>query len=212
MKKRSRFLVLSSLIIATCLLMITIGTFALFTDNISIHHHLEAGTLNATLERTHLKYNLLENTGYLVEKENTELIDFSKTTTINRNIFDIDSGTLIVPGSFYQASLRLSNNGNVAFKYWIELNSIDEDLQKLASQIEITITTYNELGLENEYKAYLNEGLSIGNIDNPLGEIATNSQPVNFKVKITFIDNEFNNEAKNNKVNFDLTVCAVQVV
>lgn len=211
MKFRSRILILSSLTIALSLVLIIMSTYALFTDTISITHHLQAGTLDISLKRTNLEYNVLDSSGYLKTIENNEIIDLSNTSTNKLNVFGIDNNTLIVPGNFYLATLELSNNGNVAFKYWIEIISNDEVLRDLANQLEVKVITYNE-GKIKEHTSLISDGLFVGCETSPLGELSINDELVNFQVKITFLDSSLNNLAQGDKVNFDIIVYAVQVV
>lgn len=212
MKFKSRILILSSLAITLSLILITLSTFALFTDNIYITHHLQAGTLEASLKRVNLEYNVLDSRGYLTNMKSDEILDLSDTSTNKLNVFGISDETLLVPGNFYEATLELSNNGNVAFKYWIEIISNDEILSDLAGQMEIKVTTYDKSSLEKEYTAFISDGLFVGNEVFPLGELTTNDNTVKFKVKITFIDSILNNNAKEDKVNFDIIVYAVQSI
>lgn len=212
MNSRSKILVLASLVITTCLVLITLSTYALFTDTLTIGHHLQAGSLDLELKRVSLKYNYLNSDGYLVDEKNNEIVDFTNTSINNENIFDIKKDTLIVPGSYFEASMQLDNKGTVAFVYWIEVLLKDDIASDIANQLEVLITTYNEELNKTEYKAYLKEGLIIGSETTPLGEMSTNSSPVNFTIKISFIDSTLNNSAQNDSVNFDITVHAVQVI
>lgn len=210
MYKNSRNLVLSSLVIMMCLVLMTLSTFALYTDTITINQHLQSGTLDIELKRTSLKYNYLNKDGYFVEKENNEIIDFSKTSTNNKNIFNINKKTQIVPGSYYNASMELINKGSVAFVYWIEVVLLDDYYNDLSKQLEIIVTTYDLDLNKKEYIAKLNEGLILGNETKPLGEMLVKDSPLKFDIKITFIESELNNNAQNQNVNFDIIVHAVQ--
>ena len=212
MKFRSRILILSSLAITMSLVIITLSTFALFTDNIRITHHLQAGTLDATLKRVKLEYNILASSGYLKEMKSDDILDLSNTTSNKLNVFGISDETLLVPGNYYDATFELSNNGDVAFKYWIEVFTNDDVLSDLAGQMEIKVTTYDKSGFEKEHTAFISEGLFIGSETLPLGELTINNESVRFKVKITFIDSVLNNDAKSDKVNFDIIVYAVQSI
>lgn len=212
MNNRSKVLVLASLVITTCLVLITLSTYALFTDTINIGHHLQAGSLNIGLKRINLKYNYLNSDGYLVDVENNKIVDFTNTSTNDSNIFDINNDTLIVPGSYYHASMQLENKGSVSFIYWIEIIIKDEIASDLASQLEIIVTTYDEELNKTEYKAFLKEGLVIGSEKIPLGEMGLNASPLNFDIKISFIDSTLNNSAQNDSVNFDIIVHAVQKI
>ena len=212
MKFRSRILILSSLAITLSLVIITLSTFALFTDTIRITHHLQAGTLDVSLKRVNLEYNVLDSSGYLKEMKSDEILDLSNTSTNKVNVFGINEETLLVPGNYYEATLELSNNGDVAFNYWIEIFSNDDVLTELAGQMEIKVTTYDKSGFEKEHIAFISDGLFVGSETFPLGELTKNCEAVRFKVKITFIDNVLNNDAKGDKVNFDIIVYAVQSI
>lgn len=211
MNCKSIKLVLSSMVILMCLILITLSTFALYTETILINQHLQSGTLDIELKRTNLKYNYLSENGYFVEKENFEIIDFSNTYTTRNNIFDITEKTLIIPGSYFNASMKLYNKGNVPFIYWIEVVLKDYKDNILASQLEVIVTIYDNLD-KKEYISNLDEGLILGNEVNPLGEMMVNSSPLKFDIKITFIDSISNNNAKNENVNFDIIVHAVQKI
>jgi uncharacterized protein (TIGR02452 family) len=110
------------------------GTYALFSDQVTLTTHLKAGTLDITLHRVNLKTLVLDNdTGYLTDKTSTEIVDFSRPT--NRNVFDIDSNHKIVPGCTYDATLKLTNSTDVAFLYWVEIINRDLSGVDLADQL-----------------------------------------------------------------------------
>ena len=71
---------------------------------------------------------------------------------------------------------------------------------------------YDEELNKTEYKAFLKEGLVIGSEKIPLGEMGLNASPLNFDIKISFIDSTLNNSAQNDSVNFDIIVHAVQKI
>ena len=211
MRNKVLTLTLSILAIVICLSLITMGTYALFSETITVENHLQAGNLDAKLERTNLEAKSLGADGYLETITNNQLVDFSSTTSMTDNVFGLENNELVAPGSSYEATMKISNNGTVAFGYWIEINLKDAIPSELASQIKVIVTTYDENGDEVIEEVYLSNGLSVGDANNYLGKLAVNASE-NFKVKVLFEDLTNNNDAQNDEVNFDLVVYAVQVL
>ncbi len=206
MATKKRSLLLSVLTLVLCLALFATGTYALFSDEVTLANHLQAGTLDITLVRTSLTSSTLdENTGFLVSKENPEDVDFSGET--KRNLFDIvKDKTLIVPGSWYSAEMQITNNSDVAFSYWIEIVFDDKDNLALADQLIVTVTTK-----DGETSGKLSEIVElISNDKAPLGTLAKTGSAL-FTVKVAF-DNlkEGNNAAKGQSLGFDVVVHAVQ--
>lgn len=205
-----KILFLSSFIMVLCLLIISLGTYSLFSNTTKVSTHLKAGVLNVELKRTNLVYNELDQDGFLVLNENNEIKDFTKSNYITGNIFDISNDDVIVPGSFYEAKMVLTNNGNVAFDYWIEVNLKEELDTSLEKQIKITVFTYVDK-IEIETSCFLKEGLLIGTEQIPLDSVLIGEEKT-FTIRAEFIDSNLNNLAMEEEVNFDLTVYAVQKV
>lgn len=204
MAKKRRAILVAFLTIALCLLIAAVGTYALFTDSVRLTTHLKAGELDITLIRTNLSTKTLDNdTGFLVANENPEDVDFSTPST--RNVFDITTDTLIVPCCSYDAEMKISNNSDVAFSWWIEVLYDDVDDIALADQLKVTVTYGNTANW-----SYLSSGLLIGSQTNPIGTLAKTGS-ASFNVKIEFVDdNAINNAAQDQYVNFDIVVHAVQ--
>ena len=208
MKKRS--VLLSVLTLVLCLSLVASGTYALFSDQVTLKNHLQAGTLDITLIRTNLKTLSLDDaTGFLVNTENPEDVDFSAPT--DRNVFDITDETLVVPGCVYSAEMAISNNTDVAFGYWLEIVFEDDVDLTLAEQLKITVTTVDTA---KSVSGMLNvtHGL-IGSEASPIGILAKNADPALFTVTVEFanLDHSVNNNAKLSSFDFDLVVHAVQV-
>ena len=210
---RNRVLLVSSSVILICLTVIVGVTLALFTDTVTVKNHLQAGDLNITLKRTNLVTCSLDaTTGYLKGTENGETVDFSGQT--NRNIFDINSETRIVPGCYYIATMELSNNAensDAAYSYWIEMKLdtegiSDEDLAKLKLDEQLKVTVTSRAGTTVKT---LSEGLEIGDAETPIGTLSKGTFE-NFNVKVEFMDNGENDAAKAQSLKFDLIVHAVQ--
>jgi predicted ribosomally synthesized peptide with SipW-like signal peptide len=193
------------------------GTFALFSDQVTLKNHLEAGTMDITLTRTNLVATSLDaTTGFLVKTENPKDIDFSTPydpqdpNAENENVFDIVDGTLIVPGCSYSAEMQIANNSDVAYGYWLEIvfdSAIDPTL---AEQIKITVTTADN---SKSVSGKLSESAGlIGEETDPIGVLAKTGTAL-FTVTIEFSDlaNGANNSAMGKTFEFDVIVHAVQV-
>lgn len=206
MTTKKRSVLMSVLTLVLCLSLIAAGTYALFSDEVTLKNHLQAGTLDITLTRTNLVTTSLNaSTGFLAGTEDSEDVDFSKSTT--ENVFNITDETLIVPGCRYSAKMQIANNSDVAFGYWLEIVFDNKDDFELADQLEVTITT--EYGVTD---ALLSEGLLIGSEANPIGTLSK-GESESFTVSVEFMDDSnVNNDAKSQKLSFDLVVHAVQAI
>lgn len=204
--------------IALAAMLFVAGSFALFTDTVTVKNHLQAGTLQATLTRTSLTGNTIDVNGYLTDYQGKANVDFSKET--NENIFDLDNTNYIVPGMYRTANMTLSNESTVAFAYWIEIVLVDpteaQDIA-LSEQLEVTVTTANT-NVEVNNRPIENAGtnkIALGSEKAPIGIVATGANQA-FTVTITFKDygtaeDNANNNAKDGSISFDMIVHAVQV-
>lgn len=184
-----------------CAAMIVGGTYALWSDNVKVINHLSAGSLNVKLERVSLTKTYLDANGHLVTDSNTDVVNFSDPATEgteNSNIFDINEK--LVPGSFYEAKLRLTNNGDVAVTYEVII-SLTTESNKLAEQLKIYVDDADKGALSE----YANNGNAIISAQ-PLAKEATKE----FTVKIVFEDKATNNGAQGLEAKFDLLVKANQ--
>ena len=230
MTKKQRSVLLSVVTLVLCLALVAAGTYALFSDRVTLGNHLVAGKLDITLVRTNLTTTSLNpNTGFLVNTENNEDIDFSipwddaHPERKNKNVFDMTDETLIVPGSSYTAEMKIANNididndgqvdheSNVAFGYWLEIVFEDDpDLDMtLANQILITVTTVDGTKSITGEKLSESEG-KIGDEDDVIGILALGGENI-FTVTITFSDLDTNNDAMSKTFKFDLVVHAIQI-
>lgn len=219
MGKKARAIMLAVITMLLCVSLIAFGTYALFTDSQTLTVHLNAATLDIGLVRTNLDYNSLADDGYEYEHigENTEVVDFTEATT--RNLFDVTDDTLIAPGCWYEATLKIVNNGTVAFGWWLDV-TLKGDVTELANQLEVTVTECNPDGTVKDggrtETQLLKDGTHIGSKDAPFGHFAigTDNTVAVFKVKVMFknldTDGSVNNAAQNLKAGFDVVVNAVQ--
>ena len=208
MTTRKRSLILSALALMLSLALFATGTYALFTDQVDLKNHLVAGTLDATLTRTNLKSSVLDNaTGFLVDKEDPVDKDFSNPNGLS--VFGIGEKELIVPMSSYTAEMKISNNSDVAFGYWIQVVYNGDKTLALADQILVTVTTPDGKKLEGTL-IEINE--SLGSEKNPIGVLAkTGSQYFTVSMVFQNLKHSVNNDAKGQSLDFDVVVHAVQV-
>lgn len=211
MRRKSLTLTLSVVVIVVCLSLITMGTYALFSDTVSIEHHLQAGNLDVKLERTYLESKVLGTDGYLDTVTDSTVVDFTDTTNATANVFNLSGNELVAPGASYEATMKLTNEGTVAFGYWIEISLKDAQASDLAQQMKVVVTTYDENGAKVEEDEYLANSLSVGSETSYVGQLAVNTS-AEFKVKIVFENLSINNDAQDDEVSFDLIVHAVQVL
>jgi hypothetical protein len=212
MAKKRRTLLLAYTTIALSMATMVGGSYALFTDQAQGHVHLEAGTLSTKLERTHLVTKTLGPTGQLVESTVTDPVDFTDNTT--DNVFGLSSDAKIVPTSEFSATMKISNADAVAFDYWIEVslaekdangNTIDYTKMFLDDQIEVTVYVNDE----HKITQRLTSGFALGGETDPIGTLKVGENQT-FTVTVKFVDEDNNNDAQGEVLDFDLCVYAVQ--
>ena len=208
MTKKKRSVLLSVMTLALCLALIASGTYALFSDEVRLTNHLQAGKLDITLTRKSLTTKSVDTTtGFLTDPiTNTDPVDFSNPT--NKNIFDITDDTLIVPGSYYSAEMQITNNSDVAFGYWLEIVFDGTVDLTLAEQIKITVTTSD--GAKSISTTLDKSNGLIGEETSPIEVLAKTGSTL-FTISVEFSDLGNNNDAKNKTFEFDVIVHAVQV-
>ena len=209
---RKRTLLVSCAVILLCMTVIIGMTWALFTDTHTVKNHLKAGDLDITLERIGLEKYTLNESGYLtsVEYTDTEAYwNFSNST--EKDVFDIQSNEKIVPGSKFIATMRIKNESDVAFGYWIEIVCTDKtNGADLAKQLKVTVNTGSDAS------AFVNDGLTVGSSSNYVGELIIGAT-AEFTVTVEFLDSfvaenniDRNDLAQGENLSFDLVVHAVQ--
>lgn len=200
--KGSSFLVACAIMLLCIVLMIG-GGYALWSDSASVENHLTAGTLKVKLERISLTKTCLDDTtGYLAVSKDTTTVDLTSSTTQTVNVFGIGENEKIVPCASYDAKLRLTNNGDVAFSYEviIKLTSVSNEL---AGQLKVYV--------DNVDMGYLSAYADAGQAIVATSTMAKNDTAKEFSVKIVFADLDENNAAQNQQATFDLLVNAVQL-
>ena len=184
------------------------GTYALFTEEVTFTNHLQAGTMNVTLTRTHAETLTLDpKTGFMVRNELTDPETF--TNANDKNVFGLAADELIVPGCTYSATLNIQNDetkSDVAFDYWVQVIYKGDAALALANQLKISVKTDSNKTEET----LLSTGLTLGNKSDPLGTLAKGDSE-SFTVTVEFVDDDkVNNLAQSQALNFDIVVHAVQ--
>ena len=234
-----RTLIVSCATILACLSVVAGMTWALFTDTQVVTNHLVAGDLVIKLSRTTLTRTTLDtNTGYLVTKEvqvdGDAEVDFADPT--DDNVFgfgEYDSEEVLVPGTKYVATMKVAgdpNRNDVAFKYWVRVDCGSNNA--LASQLKVTVYSVDAdgnltvikdgmLASEQPDHSYVANAIAAGDDTHVIGFVDKETTST-FVVEVEFVDLGYdysadgilssdNNDAKNQAVDFDLIVYAVQV-
>ncbi len=218
MAKIVRRVALATAAIVLAALVLIVGSYALFTDTVTVSHHLQAGKLEATLTRKTLIGNAIDEKGYFTHYQGAKDVDFSGET--NKNVFDLEE-TLIVPCMYREATMELKNDGNVAFSYWIEIVLTTPTSEKdvaFSEQLLVSVKTQSTgAGMRLTDQPIKNNGekITIGSQENPVGVVELSAVQT-FSVKVEFKDygdktDNANNNAKNGELAFDMIVYAVQV-
>ncbi len=210
MGKRRRTLLMSAMSIMLSVAMLVAGTYALFSDRVTIENHLVAGTLQVTLVRTKLEQRKLDSNGVVRSMAVDETREnFTNTTTDEKNIFGIGKNEVIAPSSSYKATMLITNGGNVAFDYSvkIKLGTSEGKLsdEALCKQVKVVVTNGT-----TEYSKYLSE------CDQEMtvftGRVYAGGNQDEFSIKLVFENRTDNNSAQTTTAWFDLVVDATQAV
>ncbi len=205
MKKRNKLLRISALVVLAICVYAFIGSGCIvFKDETSVNNHLNSATFRISLTRVSYKeYVLDESTGLLTQREDDEKIDLIKD---QNEIFRIENS---VPACWYEATIEISNLGNIALDYgaliiWTNKGSATQKDKALASQIKITISGGN---LSAPVEFMLDQ---CAKNRTSLGSILKGEEPETFTVKAEFIDSKDNNLAMDASILFDVQVFATQ--
>ena len=208
MKRKIKMLFTMLLTVCLAAALLVTGTYALFTDTATVGTHLQAGKLEVTLIRdSYVKYapnaqGLYETVTYNDDE------DFTETSLEEKDLFDF-TATKLVPGAHFTANMKITNNSDVAFGYYIEIVPATGNDPDFINQVKIeAITPLKTVGglISNSYE--------IGSETNFIGEVLI-GETQEFSIKVTFenilTDGE-NNKAMSEKANFDIVVYAVQLI
>lgn len=212
MAKKIKTITLSCVTVMVCLALLVVGTYALFSDQASMHNHLQAGNLKIELWRTKLESTILDaETGTLKTlPANTENVNFTNNT--QDNLFGLDSYK-IAPGCAFSADVKIDNKGDVAINWYLGFTlDAGEDNADLADQLKVTVVIGDETHV---YTVSELQGLKLGSESDTLGFIG-NGDSQTFTVTVEFVDSaasniDFeNNDAMDQELSFDITVYAIQ--
>ncbi len=204
-KNKGTIVALASLVILLAGTAAVGATYALWSDKTSVSTHLQSGNLKAKLERTSLTILTLdEDTGYLVSSTDTSVVDLSSSSSNNVNAFGIGDDDLVVPGAYYEAAFKLSNEGSVAFSYDVSIKLDTTSVTDLAKQIKVYI--------DGTDKGYLYTDDNLGSHSVAKGSLSKEDQAKTFTIKIAFDDLDTNNSAMEQDAKFDLSVTATQLI
>ena len=210
--KTMRTIFLSMVAIVLCALLLVTGSFALFTDTVSVKNHLQAGTMKATLKRVQLDVTKLDDEGVLRAFDTDySIVNFTNST--DTNVFGLTSEEKIAPCTKLSAKMELSNLSDVAFTYYIKIQQTDIEAgtpsdATLLEQLNVSVTVDGSTKTGSEKLA---DGLQIGAPDDVIGTVKVGSTAT-FTVTVEFLNLSTNNDAQGKQVAFDLIVYAVQAV
>lgn len=205
-KSKIRNLLLACALVV-CILALLVGvTYALFSDRALVKNHLDAGKLEIKLERTKLTATRLNTTTGLLETPaaNTQIVDF--TGTNKENLFGLATDEKVAPGCSFVADMRLTNMGDVAFSFYVEIVLQNPSDAELASQLTVTVTC----GIKTITQK-LSTSPKLGSESNGIAVVLVKGTS-DFTVKVSFdnLSDAVNNQAQNQSVNFDVIVHATQ--
>lgn len=205
MSKQSKTLIMSLIITLLALTLLIGGTFALFSDKVTVNNHLAAGSVDVGFEQiSYQEYSHKGEGGLLKLTTNDTVIDLTKNGS---SVFNIVSAA---PGNWFCAQLKVSNIGTIAFDYSVKIlwdNKLQDDtMLALADQIKIEILNEEMTSINSFLLSSCNEVESITNV----GRVLTNGSQT-FYVKAEFLSLDDNNQVQGKAINFDLELNAVQV-
>lgn len=234
MTKKINILLMSAISILLCSILLVTGTYALFSDEVTVTNHLQAGELEATLTRVSVNARKLDmdatsaTYGRLINQQIYEDVVLDDTTSADLNAFGFEKNETIVPTGYSEATFVIENKGNVAFGYYVEIKNFTGD-NTFAGMIEVSVMTGRtvetvenkgyELVANSQFvpektvtlSGLSNDTIALGDKNKFLGEVSLTAATQAFTVKIAFADKTNNNEAENKTANFDIVVYAVQL-
>lgn len=213
--KKKRVLLMACAIVLLCMSMVVGITHGLYTQSLNASNHLKAGNLDISLIRTDLSYCVLNAQGELAVARVEEDTDFTAST--DENIFGMNaSGLRIAPGAWFDAEMKVVNNGNVAFTYDVAIG-LQGAVNALAEQMKFTVT-YPDGTETQKLLSEMTEEFTIAT-----GKMKVTDKAQTFRVKVEFLDDVKenanqpagdtpmnNNLAQSQSVVFDMFVAAVQ--
>ncbi len=201
---KKRIIVLTGVLVICCLVLAIGVSYGLYDETVTIRNHLVAGSLKATLERVKLTTYNIGSDGNFSTVVDDKVKDFSAET--QDSIFGITEGTKAAPGSTFTAEMRITNGGDVAFYYYLEMlsNTVVSD-KTFASMLQLTVSSDDGVW----HEASVADGLTLGEDGSAVGTVNVGESEI-FTVTLEFLDDPNNNKVENKFVLFDLCIHAVQ--
>lgn len=171
----------------------------------SIDHLDKEQSLQLSLFRDGYSILNIGDKGMLEPTTDDTRTDF--TSASDKNVFGLESNTVIVPGSSFTVNMSISNDleNSVPFAYWLSIELSGES-NALAEQLEVTVTVGGKVS-----RFPLSEGYTIGGESAPLAKVGLNETSA-FSVKLEYDKYNSDNTSQGKTVYFDLIVHAVQTL
>ena len=189
-KKSSNRLTILAACIAIVLSLSAIvgGTFALFSADVAVTNNvLQAGSLSVKLERISLQATDLEN-GVLVPGQDVADSPAKDFSNSQENVFGLDGNDVIVPGSEYIATMRLTNTGTVAFDFTASLQITDDNAEaKLSEQLTLKLLDVNDNELQNGTVYAGNDNTFTFKVVLIFNDLSTNNTVMNAGAKVNLL-------------------------
>lgn len=156
--------------------------------------------IKASLIRTYYyEYYLSGHSMTTKESKSDENTDFSTSDSNSKNIFEMDSSTKWVPGTYFIATLKLLNEGESSFKYSVNLNVNNSSSSTLLSNLEVYYNnSSSHTFADNDKKS----GLNVGSENNIINGTLESNNETYFSIKVALPESV--TTGKGEKVNFDL--------
>ncbi len=183
---------------------LAMATFALFSDSVSTHNRIQAGSLEVGFFQT-ARYGVrLDEDGMFTQAPALEQPLDLKTLGLDQSIFSLDN---ICPGVYEEAVFEVRNYASTtAFHYGIILRDFSL-IGSESARDQIAISVSDAEGVRIRFT--LAEAGTSKEVD--LGIMKRGDSVATFEVRVEFLDTDQNNEANSASVTFDLTLRAVQV-
>ena len=199
MNGRIRKILLAMLMACLCVVFAVGAAFALFSDQVTVHNRLDAGTLKIGLTRVGYRAVIADDTGaFTTVTDDTE----ADLTEYSGSLFDMNKA---IPGANISVDMEITNLGDVTFDYGLRMIWDDEDAtevqKEFARQIKVTISQ----GQTEKAIFALFDGQDIA-----IGELAAGETSQVFTVKAEFVNDDNNNYVQGAGLEFDLQVYAMQ--
>ena len=220
MKKKA--ILISAVIAVVCAAVVVGASFALFSKRSDVETYLSAGELNATLVRTDLKGVFVDENGILGKEKTVDTdVDLTTTDSASGSAFmfgDESSPVYNVPGVWEEATLQLTNTGNVAFDSSIVFSYTGTAPKAgtpeylLASKLKITVSSSEGTVIKTDSLA---EVVSAGKIELDSAQLAGEKYVFKIKVELPYEADVTDNGTAgstimNAALKFTFTINAVQ--